>query len=129
MSRLTDVPGSSAYVDRGVVCYSDRAKVELLSVPAALIAEHGAVSEPVARAMSEGVRALAGSDVGIGITGIAGPGGGTPDKPVGTVVIAVSLPDNLWVRTFNFFGGRDMVKFQSTQAAMNMLRLMLNRKS
>lgn len=128
MSRLTDVPGSSAYVDRGVVCYSDRAKVDLLGVPAELIVEHGAVSEPVARAMAEGVRALAGSDVGVGITGIAGPGGGTPEKPVGTVAIAVSLAENLWVRTFNFFGGRDMVKFQSTQAAMNMLRLMLNRQ-
>lgn len=129
MSRLTDVPGSSAYVDRGVVCYSDRAKVDLLGVPAELIAEHGAVSEPVARAMAEGVCTLAGSDVGIGITGIAGPGGGTPEKPVGTVAIAVSLADNRWVRTFNFFGGRDMVKFQSTQAAMNMLRLMLQRES
>ena len=129
MSRLTDVPGSSAYVDRGVVCYSDRAKVDLLGVPAELIAEHGAVSEPVARAMAEGVRELAGSDVGIGITGIAGPGGGTPEKPVGTVAIAVLLAENAWVRTFNFFGGRDMVKFQSTQAAMNMLRLMLNRES
>jgi nicotinamide-nucleotide amidase len=129
MSRLTDVPGSSAYVDRGVVCYSDRAKVDLLGVPAELIAKHGAVSEPVTRAMAEGVRGLAGSDVGIGVTGIAGPGGGTPEKPVGTVAIAVSIADNLWVRTFNFFGGRDMVKFQSTQAAMNMLRLMLNRES
>ena len=129
MSRLTDVPGSSAYVDRGVVCYSDRAKEDLLGVPAELVAEHGAVSEPVARAMAEGVRTLAGSDVGIGITGIAGPGGGTPEKPVGTVAIAVSLAENRWVRTFNFFGGRDMVKFQSTQAAMNMLRLMLQRES
>ena len=65
MSRLTDVPGSSAYVDRGVVCYSDRAKVDLLGVPAELIAEHGAVSEAVARSMAEGVRALAGSDVAL----------------------------------------------------------------
>jgi nicotinamide-nucleotide amidase len=129
MSRLTDVPGSSAYVDRGVVCYSDRSKTDLVGVPAALIAEHGAVSEPVARSMAEGVRALAGSDVGIGITGIAGPGGGTAQKPVGTVAIAVSLPDDAWVRTFNCFGGRDMVKFQSTQAAMNMLRLMLKRQT
>jgi competence/damage-inducible protein CinA-like protein len=125
MSRLTDVPGSSDYVDRGVVCYSDRAKTELLNVPATLIAEHGAVSEPVARAMAEGVRALAGSNVGIGITGIAGPGGGTPEKPVGTVAIAVATTDAERVRTFRFFGGREMVKFQSTQAAMNMLRLMM----
>jgi nicotinamide-nucleotide amidase len=125
LSRLTDVPGSSDYVDRGVVCYSDRAKVELLNVPPALIAEHGAVSEPVARAMAQGIRGLAASDVGIGITGIAGPAGGTPEKPVGTVAIAVAAGDDERVRTFRFFGGREMVKFQSTQAAMNMLRLML----
>ena len=125
MSRLTDVPGSSDYVDRGVVCYSDRAKVELLGVPAALLSQHGAVSEPVARAMAEGVRGLASSDVGIGITGIAGPGGGTAEKPVGTVAIAVATRDDVRVRTFRFFGGREMVKFQSAQAAMNMLRLMM----
>jgi len=125
MSRLTDIPGSSDYVDRGVVCYSDRAKVELLNVPAALISQHGAVSEPVARAMAEGIRALAASDVGIGITGIAGPGGGTAEKPVGTVAIAVAARDEVRVRIFRFFGGREMVKFQSAQAAMNMLRLMM----
>ena len=124
-SRLTDVPGSSDYVDRGVVCYSNRAKIELLGVPEALIAEHGAVSEPVARAMAEGIRARAGADVGIGITGIAGPGGGTPEKPVGTVAIAVLTPTATRVRTFQFIGGRDMVKFQAAQAALNMLRLML----
>jgi nicotinamide-nucleotide amidase len=127
MSRLTDVPGSSDYVDRGVVCYSDRAKVDLLNVPDVLISQHGAVSEPVARAMAEGVRGLASSDVGIGITGIAGPGGGTAEKPVGTVAIAVATRDDVRVRTFKFFGGREMVKFQSAQAAMNMLRLMMLR--
>jgi nicotinamide-nucleotide amidase len=127
MSRLTDVPGSSDYVDRGVVCYSDRAKVDLLNIPDVLISQHGAVSEPVARAMAEGVRGLASSDVGIGITGIAGPGGGTAEKPVGTVAIAVVTRHDVRVRTFKFFGGREMVKFQSTQAAMNMLRLMMLR--
>jgi competence/damage-inducible protein CinA-like protein len=125
MSRLTDVPGSSDYVDRGVVCYSDRAKVELLEVPAALIAEHGAVSEPVARAMADGIRRVAASDVGIGITGIAGPGGGTAEKPVGTVAVAVTTNGAQRMRTFRFFGGREMVKFQSAQVAMNMLRLMM----
>ena len=124
-SRLTDVPGSSAYVDRGVVCYSDRAKVELIGVPAALIREHGAVSEPVAQAMADGVRTLAGANVGIGITGIAGPGGGTPEKPVGTVAIAIVVDVDRNVRTYRFIGGRDMVKFQATQAALNMLRLMM----
>ena len=94
-------------------------------MPAALIAAHGAVSEPVARAMADGIRDRAGSDVGVGITGIAGPGGGTPEKPVGTVAIAVKTPAATRVRTFQFLGGRDMVKFQSAQAAMNMLRLML----
>ena len=122
-SRLTDVPGSSDYVERGVVCYSNRAKTELAGVPAALIAEHGAVSEPVAKAMAEGIRSRAGTNVGIGITGIAGPGGGTPEKPVGTVSVAVIVDDETRVRTFQFIGGRDMVKFQAAQAALNMTRL------
>jgi nicotinamide-nucleotide amidase len=124
-SRLTDVPGSSAYVERAVVCYSNRAKVELLGVSDALIREHGAVSEPVARAMAEGVASRSGTDVGLAITGIAGPGGGTPDKPVGTVVVAVTVKGELRVRTLKLFGGREMIKFQSAQAALNMLRLML----
>ncbi len=124
-SRLTDVPGSSDYFDRGVVCYSNRAKTEWLGVPEPLIAEHGAVSEPIASAMAEGVRQRAAADVGVGITGIAGPGGGTPAKPVGTVSIAVTTPRGASIRTFRFIGARDMVKFQSAQAAMNMLRLLL----
>jgi nicotinamide-nucleotide amidase len=124
-SRLTDVPGSSDYVERGVVCYSNRSKTELAGVPESMIAEHGAVSEPVAQAMAEGIRARAATAVGIGITGVAGPGGGSPEKPVGTVAIAVIAADYIRVRTFQFLGGRDMVKFQSAQAAMNMLRLIL----
>jgi nicotinamide-nucleotide amidase len=125
MSRLTDVPGSSAYVDRGEVVYSNQAKTESLGVPAPLIAECGAVSEPVARAMAEGIRSKSAADIGIGITGIAGPDGGTPEKPVGTVAIAVLVRDVARVRTFQFIGSREMVKFQSAQAALNMLRLML----
>jgi nicotinamide-nucleotide amidase len=124
-SRLTDVPGSSAYFERGAVCYSNRAKVEWLGVPEALIATHGAVSEPVATAMAAGMRARTGADVGIGVTGIAGPDGGTPEKPVGTVCIAVVTPLGERGRTFQLLGGRDLVKFQSAQAAMNMLRLMM----
>jgi nicotinamide-nucleotide amidase len=126
-SRLTDVPGSSAYMQQGVVCYSNKSKTDWLGVPPDLIEQHGAVSEPVATAMASGIRARTGADVGIGITGIAGPGGGTPEKPVGTVAIAVSALEDQRVRTFQFFGGRDMVKFQSSQAALNMLRLMLTR--
>jgi nicotinamide-nucleotide amidase len=124
-SRITDVPGSSDYFDRGAVCYSNQAKIDWLGVPAALIADQGAVSEPVARAMAEGIRAQGLASVGIGVTGIAGPGGGTLEKPVGTVAIAVAMAHEVRVRTFQFIGSRDMVKFQSTQAALNMLRLML----
>ena len=124
-SRLTDVPGSSEYVERGAVCYSNRAKTEWLGVPEALLAAHGAVSEPVAEAMAAGIRSRAGVTVGVGVTGIAGPGGGTPEKPVGTVAIAVQTDDDARVRTFQFIGGREMVKFQASQAALNMVRLMI----
>ena len=124
-SRLTDVPGSSDYVAASVVCYSNATKVDWLNIPEALIAEHGAVSEPVGRAMAEGIRARAGTNVGLGVTGIAGPGGGTPEKPVGTVVVAVVTDRDTRVRTFQFFGSREQVKYQSAQAAMNMLRLMM----
>ena len=132
-SRVTDIPGSSEYFDRGVVCYSNRAKIDMAGVPEAVLAAHGAVSEPVAVAMAQGIRARSGAEVGIGVTGIAGPGGGTPEKPVGTVCVAVVVKidspggDEQWVRTFQFVGGRELVKYQSATAAMNMLRLMLLR--
>ena len=127
-SRLTDVPGSSGYMDRGVVCYSNRSKTDLTGVPEALIEAHGAVSEPVAQAMAEGIRSRAGTNVGVGITGIAGPSGGSPDKPVGTVAIAVAVDDEIRVRTFQFIGSREMVKFQAAQSALNMTRLMVLRQ-
>jgi nicotinamide-nucleotide amidase len=125
MSRLTDVPGSSDYVDRGAVCYSNRSKVEMLGVPREMIDAHGAVSEPVARAMAQGIRSRAGAAVGVGVTGIAGPGGGTAQKPVGMVCIAVVSDRDERVRTYQFLGGRDMVKFQAAQSALNLVRLML----
>jgi nicotinamide-nucleotide amidase len=125
-SRLTDVPGSSDYVERGAVCYSNRAKTEWLGVTEALLARHGAVSEQVAEAMAAGIRSRAGVTVGVGVTGIAGPGGGTAEKPVGTVAIAVQTDDDARVRTFQFIGGREMVKFQASQAALNMVRLLLS---
>jgi competence/damage-inducible protein CinA-like protein len=125
-SRLTDVAGSSAYVRGGVIAYANEEKTSLLGVPADLIAAHGAVSEPVAVAMAEGIRERTGAHVTVGITGIAGPGGGTPEKPVGTVAIAVIVPDQpAYVRTYQFIGGRAMVKFQATQAAMDRIRRML----
>jgi nicotinamide-nucleotide amidase len=123
MSRLTDVPGSSAYALGGAVTYSNELKTRLADVPAGLIEAHGAVSEPVAVALADGIRARTGSSLAVGITGIAGPGGGTPQKPVGTVAIALTGHDLApRVRTFSFFGGRPQVKFQSTQAALDMVR-------
>ena len=124
-SRMTDVPGSSDYVERSVVAYSNAAKVDLLDVPEALLAEHGAVSEPVATAMAAGIRRRAGVHVGVGITGIAGPGGGTEQKPVGTVCIAVASADAHVVRTFRFPQGREMVKAMAANWAIDMLRRFL----
>jgi nicotinamide-nucleotide amidase len=121
-SRLTDVPGSSAYVDRSVVAYSNAAKVALLQVPPALIEAHGAVSEPVALAMAAGLRATSGVEVAVATTGIAGPGGGTAEKPVGTVCIAVDGPLGAVVRTFRFTGDRQVVKAMSSSTALDRLR-------
>ena len=100
--------------------------VDLLGVPPNLIQQHGAVSEPVAGAMASGMARLARTDFAVGITGIAGPGGGTPDKPVGRVVVAAAWAVNgvieTRIRTFNFLGGRDMIRFQASQAALDMVR-------
>jgi nicotinamide-nucleotide amidase len=126
MARLTEVPGSSDYVDRGVVVYSNESKIDLLGVPPSLIAAHGAVSEAVAEAMAAGMVRKAGTDIAVGVTGVAGPSGGTPEKPIGTVAIAAAWARrgtiDTRVRTFNFVGGREMVRFQASQAAMDMVR-------
>ena len=121
-SRLTDVPGSSRYVDRAVVTYSNAAKTELLGVPAELIAAHGAVSEAVALAMADGIRARARVDIGVAVTGIAGPGGGSDEKPVGTVAVAAMSAGATRSRVFRFLGEREQVKFQASQAALDMVR-------
>ena len=120
-SRLTDVPGSSDYVDRSVVAYSNASKTEMLGVAESLIAVHGAVSEPVAEAMARGIRERAQVDVGVGITGIAGPAGGSETKPVGTVCIAV-VADAVQVRTFRFPGNRELVKTFAAFTALDMVR-------
>ena len=125
-SRLTDVAGSSDYVERSVVTYSNEAKIELLGVDPALISSHGAVSEPVAQAMAEGIRQRAKVDVGVGVTGIAGPAGGTPAKPVGTVCISVSSAEETTVRTFRFpAANRELVKTFSAFTALDMVRRLL----
>ena len=120
--RITDIAGSSAWFTGGVVAYDDRVKVGLLGVPAELIAAHGAVSEPVGQAMAEGIRARLGSEVGVGITGIAGPSGGTAEKPVGTVVIAVTTAELAQVRTLRLVGDRPMVRVQAVNAALDLVR-------
>ena len=121
-ARLTEVPGSSAYLGRAFVTYANDAKTELLGVPAALIAEHGAVSAEVARAMAEGALRSGRSAIGVGITGIAGPDGGTPEKPVGLVYVAVAGAAGDRVRRAQFPGERDRIRFQATQSALEMIR-------
>jgi nicotinamide-nucleotide amidase len=126
MRRLTDVPGSSAYVRGGIVAYSNDLKVSLLGVDRSLLERHGAVSEPVAAAMVEGIGERTAADVCVSITGIAGPDGGTPEKPVGTVVVGVLVKGHpLSIATHLFPGGRDMVRLQSTQIALDRIRRML----
>jgi nicotinamide-nucleotide amidase len=121
-SRLTQVPGASLVLDRGFVTYANRAKVEELGVDEGLIARHGAVSEEVAAAMAAGARRASGADVGVGITGIAGPDGGTPEKPVGLVWVAIDGAAGSRVRRSVFPGSRDRVRHQATQVALEMLR-------
>jgi len=121
-ARISAVPGASHFLERGFVTYSNEAKRELLGVDAETLAREGAVSEPVARAMAEGARASARADIGVGITGIAGPDGGTPEKPVGLVFIAVDGAAGSRVRRAHFPGDRERVRYQATQAALEMLR-------
>lgn len=120
--RMTNIPGSSEYFERGVVVYSNQAKTELLQVPKELLAELGAVSAPVAEKMAEGMRHLSRATIGLAITGIAGPAGGSADKPVGTVFIALSGPDGTASRRYQFWGDRDQVKMISAQTALEWVR-------
>jgi nicotinamide-nucleotide amidase len=121
-ARLTDVPGASGFLDRSFVTYSNRSKVEELGVDAELLERAGAVSEDVAAAMAAGVRRVAEVQVGVGITGVAGPDGGTDDKPVGLVYIALDGAAGTRVHRVRFPGGRERVRFQATQVVLEMLR-------
>lgn len=122
--RLTDVPGASQVFELGAVTYANRIKHMLLGVPDQMLEEFGAVSEPVARAMAEGVRAKAGSDLGIGITGIAGPDGGTKEKPVGLVYIAMTDGKETWVRKMpgGMVRGRESLRNSAASNALDMVR-------
>jgi nicotinamide-nucleotide amidase len=121
-ARLTAIAGSSDVVLGGVIAYSNGLKSALLDVPPALLVEHGAVSEPVVRAMAAGARAAAGSAIGVAITGIAGPGGGTEEKPVGTVWIATDLDGVVEARRLRLIGDRAEIRQRAAQAALEMIR-------
>jgi len=120
--RLTEVPGSSKYFIEGVVTYANDAKIRTLGVEPMLLMEHGAVSGPVAEAMAEGIRKRAETDFGLSITGIAGPGGGSDEKPVGTVFIALSDEVQTQHRKFHLPGDRHLIRWRASQAALDMLR-------
>ncbi len=127
--RLTQVPGSSAYVDRGAICYSNQAKTEMLGVPASLITQHGAVSREVAEAMATGMRERAGVSVALAVTGIAGPGGATETKPVGLVYIGLDGGrGEILSKEFRFHGERSVIKQRAAQAALDLLRRWLIEK-
>jgi nicotinamide-nucleotide amidase len=120
--RLTDVPGSSRYFMSGVICYSNESKMELAGIPPLLLEMQGAVSAEVARGLAEGVRARANTTFGVGITGVAGPSGGSSEKPVGTVFIAVATPTGTAHRQFLYPGDREKIRWQASQAALDMVR-------
>ena len=124
-ARLTEEGGASRFLSAGLITYSNRAKVDLLGVAETLLAEHGAVSEPVARAMAEGARQRTGADAALAVTGIAGPDGGTAEKPVGTVWIAASLGERAVTRRFAFEGGRSAVREASVREALTLLDSLL----
>jgi nicotinamide-nucleotide amidase len=124
-ARLTSVPGSSASFVGGIVAYADEVKRNQLSVPEALLVEHGAVSAEVAGAMAEGARAALGADVAVAVTGVAGPGGGTPEKPVGRVYLHAIGPDGALARMLDLPGEREQVRVRATVTALHLLRALL----
>ena len=117
-ATLTELAGSSEWFERGYITYSNEAKTESLSVPAVLIETHGAVSEQVAKAMAEGARINSGSNVAISITGVAGPTGGSKEKPVGTVCFGWATENQTFTKTMRFDGDRQMVRQQATEFAL-----------
>lgn len=119
--RITNIPGSSDYFDRGVIVYSNSSKMEMLDVSKIILDSFGAVSSETARAMAEGVRKLSGSDLGLAVTGIAGPGGGTEDKPVGMVFIGLASSRPTTVTEHRFRGERLEIKEETSSAALRLV--------
>ena len=117
-NRITDVPGASAYFVAGFVTYSNRMKEKILAVPPGIIDEKGAVSEETARRMAEGARTVAATNVGLAVTGIAGPSGGTKEKPVGLVYMGLATEKGTWVRRCRFSGDRAAIKGQTSEEAL-----------
>lgn len=128
-SRLTDVAGSSAYIKLNLVTYSNESKIKILRVDVETIKEHGAVSEPVVAQMAQGVRKLAETDIGVGVTGIAGPTGGTAEKPVGLVYIALSSEARTEVHKINIDPSlpRTEIKQEASERALGLLREFINK--
>jgi nicotinamide-nucleotide amidase len=120
--RLTDIPGSSKYFTEGVVAYSNEAKTRTLGVEAKLMQQHGAVSAEVAEAMAEGIRKRAGTDFGLSVTGIAGPDGGSEEKPVGLVYVALSDDAHIEHRRLMLPGDRQLIRWRASQAVLDLLR-------
>ncbi|MCL2104205.1 MAG: CinA family protein [Kiritimatiellaeota bacterium] len=116
--RVTSVPGASDVFLGGVVCYANAVKRDMLGVPQEMLDQHGAVSAPCAKAMAEGVRERLGADIAVSVTGIAGPGGGTPQKPVGLVFIGVSTPSGTRVDRHLFLGDRPSIRQHAADAAL-----------
>ncbi|MFN7170871.1 MAG: nicotinamide-nucleotide amidohydrolase family protein, partial [Candidatus Omnitrophota bacterium] len=125
--RLTNVPGSSHYFISGIVAYSQKEKVRLLKVPVEVIKKYGAVSKEVAEIMAKNVRKMAKADIGIGVTGIAGPKGGSSDKPVGLVYIGISTENKTEVKEYRFSGERFVIKLKASQEALDIVRKKLLR--
>ncbi|UCE74472.1 MAG: CinA family protein [Methanomassiliicoccales archaeon] len=119
--RITNIPGSSDYFDRGVVVYSNNSKTQLLEVPKLILESFGAVSNETAKAMAEGVKKVSRSDLGLAVTGIAGPGGEKPNKPVGLVYIGLASNKSTMVKEFRFTGSRSEIKDQTSEEALKML--------
>ena len=120
--RLTNISGSSDYLERGVVTYSNRSKIELLGVPSKVIREDGAVSEACVRAMAIGIKRLAGTDLGLAVSGIAGPTGGTNEKPVGTVHMALAWDEDVECWKYLFEGSRGEIKEEASEQALKRIR-------
>lgn len=122
---LTNIPGSSQYFLLGIVAYSNQSKTSLLKIPAILIKQYGAVSSQVSKLMAKNIRRIASSSYGIGITGIAGPGGGTPTKPVGTAFISVANKDKVITKRFRFTGSRLEIKRKITVKTLSILKSLI----